>query len=160
MSIERTSGVEFDGSSVFMVIGTKAIRAVKASYGDSVEKGDVYEMGNQLLAAVTPGQYKPELAKVTFRNSVYRAEVLPRLPMLGSANSPTSVVIQYTCPGIGTDSDLWKPCWIVGTTISPESSNKGIEVELTFKVQQYFWGDTRTTKNAIAGSVAVGINRF
>jgi hypothetical protein len=159
MTIQRVTNTEFDGASTFIVIGTHTIPAIKASYSDKVEKGEVAEMGNQGIAAVTPGYYKPEMGKITFRNSVWRKLFLPLIPIMGSANSPTSIVVSYLNDGIGSDSDLWKPCWYVGSSLSPESSNKAIEVECEFKVLQYFWGDDRKIKNSVAGLV-LGLNRL
>ena len=158
--ITRTSGTEHDGSSIFLVIGTTAIRAIKASYGDKMEKSDVVEMGTQFISAVTAGTYKPDEAKITFRNSVWRSEFMPKLPFMGSSNSPITVVIQFTSPDAGSDSDLWKPCYYTGSSLSLDSSNKGVEVDVTFKVQQYYWTEARTTKNSIAGGLAIGQNRL
>jgi hypothetical protein len=158
--ITRTSGIEGDGSCVNWVVGTTTIRTLKASYGDMVEKGAVQEMATQFIGAVTPGTYKPEMMKITLRNSVWRAEFLPKLPFMGSANSPIVGIVQYTIPGVGIDSDMMSPCYYVGSSLSPDSSNKGIEVDLTFYVQQYYWTEARSTKNSIAGGMAIGQNRL
>lgn len=160
MSITRASGTEFSGSDVFATFGTTTIRCIKASYGDKMEKGDVQEMGTQFILAVTAGTYKPEEGKITMRNSVWRTEFLPLVPRMGGSNVPGSVVISYNNPDIGTDSDLWRPCYYVGSSISPDNSNKSVDVDLTFKVQQYYWGDQRTTKNAIAGGLHLGLSRL
>lgn len=158
MSITKTSGIEADGSCIFLVVGTHAIRTIKITYGDSMEKSPVLEMGSQFISAVTPGTYKPEAAKVTLRNSVWRAEFLPRLPIFGSANSPISAIVQTTIPGLGQDTDLWSPCYYVGSSLSPDNTNKSVDVDLTFYVQQYWWGDSRRTINSLAGAFAIGQN--
>lgn len=158
--ITRTSGTEGDGSCVFFTVGTTVIRTLKISYDDMVEKSPVQEMGTQAITAVTPGTYKPSLAKVTLRNSVWRAEFLPKLPFMGSANSPIVATVQFTIPDTGSDSDLWSPCYYVGSSISADASNKANEVDLTFFVLQYYWTEARLMKNSVAGALALGQNRL
>ncbi len=157
MSVTRVSGTEHDGSSLFATINKTNIPLIKVSYGDSVEKGDGQGMGTQAISAVTPGTYKPEMGKMTLRNSVYRALLMPRLPQIGGSNVPLSITISFINPDVGSDSDLWLPCYFVKSSLSPDNTNKGVEVEVEFKVQQYFWTDSRTTKNSIVGAFAIGI---
>lgn len=158
--ITRVSDTEHDGSSLFMTIGKTNVRLIKASYGDKVEKGDVQEMGTQAISAVTPGTYKPENMKVTMRNSVWRAVFMPRLPIQGASNTPLSIVISYINPDVGSDSDRAAPAFYVGSSISPDNTNKGVDVDVEFKVQQYYWTDKRTTKNSVVGAFAIGITLF
>ena len=147
----RVIGVEFDGSSAHITFGVHEIPFLKADYGDSLKPDPVRQTGSQAIAAYTPGQYEVKEAKITFRSSVFRALLLPRLPGGGFGNVRISLVVNVIHPEIGADSDLLQNARLMDVAAAIEASNKGLEVETTWQPDQIYWGSERKHINFLPG---------
>ncbi len=149
----RVIGVEYDGSSANLTFGVHLVPILKADYGDSLEPDPVIQTGSQAIAAYTPGSYKVKQAKITFRSSVFRTDILPRMPGSGFGNVRISLVVNFIHPEIGADSDLLQDARIMDIGAAIEASNKGLEVETTWQPIQILWGSARKRINFPPGGV-------
>lgn len=160
MAIRRVIGIEVDGSIVTTTFGRHEIPCLKASYGDTLETAFLVEMGSQKNAAQTPGTYKTEDATFTFRSTVFRARVMPLMPKFGGGNIIIPIVIGFSHPDIGSDSDLLSGARFTGWKAAYENSNKAAEIEIKATVLQVRWTSRRQTINALNGAVPVGASKF
>lgn len=158
--ITRVSDVELDGSTVTVTFGRHEIKALSASYGDSLETEVVRVMGSQQQNARTAGTYKTETVKIKFRASVFRAEVMPLFPVNGGGNARVPLTINFSHPDIGSDSDLLDGARCTNWTAACESSSKALEVETSWEILQVYWTSDRKTINAITGIVPSGPATF
>ena len=158
--ITRVSDVELDGSTVTVTFGRHEIRALSASYGDSLETEVIRQMGAQLQAARTAGTYKTETVKIKFRASVFRAEVMPLFPVNGGGNLTVPITVNFSHPDIGSDSDLIDGARCTNWTAACENSSKALEVETTWECLQVYWTSDRKTINATNGITPSGASQF
>ena len=86
-------------------------------------------MGSQRQIARTPGTYKIDDVKIKFRNSIFRAEFLPKMPKRGGGNIGIALTVSQFHPDLGKDSDLLSLCRCTNWATAIENSSKGIEVE-------------------------------
>lgn len=160
MAITRVSALETDGTLWTVTFGRHIIRVLKVEGDDALEPADLNEVGTQEVAAQTPGTYKPGNMKITVRNSIWRAVMLPLFPKRGFGNVLVPVTVGYSHPDLGSDSDLMTGCRLIKITKAVDNSNKPNEVALEWKVRQYWHGNDRKTLNAIGGAVATGSSKF
>lgn len=158
--IRRVVGIEPDGSVVTATFGRHQIRILSASYADGVDPADLMEMGTQTIAALTPGTYKRDDLKIKMRSTRFRADFLPLMPKNGGGNIIIPVVIGFTHPDIGSDSDLLAGARCTNWSAAMENSNKALEIELTWKFRQIYWTSARKTVNALNGATPVGASSF
>lgn len=158
--ITRTTDVELDGSTVTVTFGRHEIKALSASYGDSLETEVVRMMGSQQQNARTAGTYKTESVKIKFRASVFRAEVMPLFPTNGGGNSRVPITVNFSHPDIGSDSDLLDGARCTNWTAAAEASSKALEVETTWEILQVYWTSDRKTINSLNGIVPSGASAF
>lgn len=152
----RVIDVEVGAESFFFRWGKTDVPMCGCSYGDSLDKGDVFECGQQAVSAITPGTYKPEAAKLKLRRSVWTSLILPKLPKNGFGNFRFPVSVIGNHPEIGSFTDKLSPAYIVKISEAgiEGGSNKGDILELELKVQQYYWNGK--TLNAIKGVPGTG----
>lgn len=160
MAITRVAGLETDGTLWTATFGRHIIRIIKADYGDSIEPADLNEIGAQEVSAQTPGMYKPENLKITFRGLVFRGIVTPLLAKRGFGNTLIPITIGFEHPDLGSDSDLATGCRLVKITKAIDNSNKPNEITTEWKVRQYWHGGERKTINAFGSAVATGASKF
>lgn len=160
MAIRRVIGIEVDGSIVTTTFGRHEIQCLSASYGDGLETTFLTEMGSQRQSAQTPGTYKTEDGAFKFRSTVFRALVMPLFPRRGFGNVTIPIVVGFSHPDIGNDSDLLATARFVNLKQAWENSNKAAEVEVKVTYQQVFWTSRRCTINALKGAVPVGASKF
>jgi hypothetical protein len=158
--ITRVTDVELDGSTVTVTFGRHEIKALSASYGDTLETEVVRMMGSQLQHARTAGTYKTETVKIKFRASVFRAEVMPLFPVNGGGNVRVPITVNFSHPDIGSDSDLLDGARCTNWTSACEASSKALEVETSWEILQVYWTSERKTLNAINGIVPSGAASF
>jgi len=166
MGIFNPDGNEFDGSCNSVIIGSATIPALSASYADGLDKGDVVEMGSQEIEAVTQGIYKRDEPKIKFRSSIFRTMLMPMFPANGFGNVRWQIVVVKDHPDMGSDSDLLNSCYCTNVSAAIEASNKGDEVETTWKIGKggIAWTDERKTifrsKNVDVGGGLVSAVSF
>ncbi len=158
--IQRVVGTEFDGTSVTTTFGRHPIKATKAAYKDSLEVEKLSSMGSQGQDAMTAGTYKTDQVSLTFRSSVFRSQLMPLFPTNGGGNIPVQIVVSFSNPQIGSDSDLLENCRCVNWAAACEASNKGLEVETMWETLQIRWTSDRKTLNALNGAVPNGASTF
>lgn len=158
--IRRVTGTEFDGSSVTSTFGRHEIACQSASYADKLETEVGRSMGSQKQDFRTPGSYSTEDAKIKMRSTVFRAKMMPLFPKHGGGNVIMPIVIGFTHPDIGSDSDLLSGARCVNWSQAVENSNKAFEVELTWVLQQIFWTAQRKTINSLGLSLPAGTIGF
>lgn len=158
--ITRTVDVELDGTTVTATFGRHEIKALSASYGDSLETEVVRVMGSQQQSARTAGTYKTESVKIKFRASVFRAEVMPLFPTNGGGNVRVPIVVSFSHPDIGSDSDLLDGARCVNFAAACEASSKALEVETTWEILQVYWTSDRKTINSLNGVAPSGASSF
>lgn len=151
---------EFDANTFFFRWGKLDVPLAGASYGDSLDKGEVVECGQQAVSATTMGVYKPETAKLKMRRSVWTSIVLPKLPKSGFGNSRFAFTVIGNHPEIGNFEDKMSPAYI--TKVSEPGieggNNKADIVELELKVVQYYWDGK--TLNRVPGVPQIGALSF
>lgn len=160
MAIRVINGLEFDGTCYALTFRKSQIEVLKISYADGLETEAVKAMGSQRQIARTPGTYKIDDVKITFRSSVFRAEFLPRMPKHGGGNIGVALTVTMTHPDLGTDSDLLTQARCTNWSTAVENSSKAIEVETTWQPNQIFWGTARRTVNNLAAGTALGGGKF
>lgn len=160
MALRRAIGIEVDGSIVTTTFGRHEIPCLKASYGDGLEPSFLVEMGSQRSAAQTPGTYKQEDCSITMRSTVFRARFMPLMPKYGGGNIIIALVVGFSHPDIGTDSDLMTGARCTNWKAAYENSNKAAEIELKWTFLQLFWTSKRQTINALRGAVPTGASKF
>jgi len=161
MAITRVERVALDGTTVTVTFGKVPAACKKASYGDGLETDTLVNMGEQKIAARTLGTYKTEQLKITMDAAEFRANFGDALDASGFGNRKINgIVVTYGSPDLGFDSDMMKPCRFVSLTTSAENSNKAIEVEMTFDVDQVYWTNARKTINQPDMTKALGASKF
>lgn len=150
------TGAGFDGSTVTTTLGKTELKLIKASYGETLDKGVLSYMGSQTQDEITPGNYKTDDLKMTMSSVIFRGIFLPRLPTQGFGNVALPFVISRAHPSIGSDSDLLLGCYCKNLAAAIENSNKAEEVELAWQITQIKWTNARKTINALKGAVPVG----
>jgi hypothetical protein len=160
MAINRVTGTEFDGSCINITIAKTQIPFISISYGDNVSPEWIYQMGNQIAVAQSPGQYKPDEGKLKMRSSVARVMLFPNLPQFGAANARTQAVVNYIHPDVGSDSDLLVDFRVLGSSASLEASAKGTECELKCSYRLIKWTSKRICFGATVGGGATGTLRL
>lgn len=147
----RVIDVEYGAESFFCRMGKTDAPLVSCAYGDSIDKGDVNEIGRQSLSAVTLGTYKPDMAKLKMRRSVWTALIEPKLPANGFGNFRFALTVIGNHPEIGNFTDKMSPCFIVKVNEPgiEGGSNKPDILEIELKVLQYWWNGK--TINRIPG---------
>lgn len=160
MALRRVVGIEFDGSTVTSTFGRHEIEALKASYADGLETEVLRSMGSQRQDARTAGTYKTEDASISYRASVFRAKLMPLFPKTGGGNVVVPIIVGFTHPDIGSDSDLLSGARCVNWAAACENSAKALEVETKWVFLQLFWTSERKTINALKGAVPVGASSF
>lgn len=157
MAIRRVIGVELDGSTVTTTYGRREVPALKATYADMLETEVVRQMGSQRQDARTPGIYKTDTCTISYRASVFRASLMPLFPTNGAGNVVLPIVVGFTHPDIGSDSDLLNGARCVNWSQAVEASAKGLEVETKWELIQIFWTSQRKTINQISGPLGSAI---
>jgi hypothetical protein len=160
MAIRRVTSNEFDGSTVTTTFGKTEIRALKASYADNLETETIPEQGSQRQGARTPGIYKTEDVSISFRSSVFRAELLPLLPSRGAGLAKVAIVVSFFHPEIGSDSDMLAGARLVNLSAATEASAKALEVETKWVIDQIHWTSRRITINSLNGAIPIGTVRL
>ena len=160
MALRRASRVELDGSTVFTCFGKKLVRAVKATYGDMIETAPSTPMGMQGIRARTPGTYKIDQLKITFEFSVWRTEMFPYFPTIGATAARIPIVINFTHPEIGSDSDLMEAARLVGVSQPVQNDNKAMETETTWDIDQIRWTYKRILLNSPQGLLLPPVSGF
>lgn len=160
MAIRRVIGIEVDGSIVTTTFGRHEVPCLKTSYGDALETAFLVEMGSQRNAAQTPGTYKTEDATFTFRSTVWRARMMPLFPKYGGGDVIIPIVVGFTHPDMGSDSDLLQGARFTGWKAAYENSNKAAEIEVKATILQILWTSQRKTINALRGAIPVGASKF
>jgi hypothetical protein len=149
--IRRVDGIELDGSSVTFTYGKIVAEVADVDYSDDITTAVGTSLGYQSQRYRTAGLYKTGTLTVTFRASVYRADVLPKLGKNGYGNIPKSAIVSYKHPQLGTDSDLLTGARILGQASKVESGEKALMIPIKFEVMQIFWGEGRATLNYVPG---------
>lgn len=147
MRLRRIRGNELDGTTVTVTIGKYQFDALAVSYGDSLQPEKLRQMGSQEIDAMTPGTYETEEGKLRISASVWRGEVAPLLEQNGWGNTEHNVVVSFTHPQIGSDSDMLSRCRLISGTDSHEVGSKPLEHEIKLVYQQVYWTDDRKTIN-------------
>lgn len=160
MTMRHVDRIALDGTTVSLTFGRQEIKALKASYGDKIETAVLTEMGSQQIDYRTMGSYSTEEGKLTFEATTFRAIFAPLLQVDGFGNAPIPIVIGFTHPTLGDDSDLLMGARFVGLTQALENSNKALEVEVSIVYNQIFWTDNRLTINQLDLSVPLGVSGF
>lgn len=151
----RVIDVELGAESFLFRFGKTDVPLCGCSYGDALDKGDVFECGQQTVSATTLGTYKPDVAKLKMRRSVWTSLVLPKLPKNGFGNYRFPVTIIGNHPEIGAFNDKLSPAYIVKVSEAgiEGGSNKGDILELELKVIQIYWnGKTINQIKGVPGS--------
>ena len=154
--MQRMIGLEFDGSLVQVTIGRTTIPCMSAKYGDNLAPELLRFMGEQTIAAMTPGTYEVEDGELKLSASVIRGDLAPLLDQYGFGNRRLNVVVSRTHPDMGTDSDLLHDCRFIGLAAAVENTNKAEETPIKIKYRQIYWTDRRITINALDTSAPLG----
>ena len=149
--IRRVNRTAFDGTCISITLGRSQAKCLKISYGDKLEPQTLSNMGSQEIDAMTPGNYSTEDAKVTMEATEYRASILPYLTP-GYGNQLMPIVVGFSHPDVGDDSDLLDGARIIGNSAPAETGGKFHEVEFTIKFMQLAMGEKRVTINRLAGT--------
>lgn len=160
MTMRHVDRIALDGTTVSVTFGRVEIKALKASYGDKIETTTLTEMGSQKIDYRTRGTYSTEEGKLTFESSTFRAIFGPLLQIDGFGNERIPLVIGYTHPDLGDDSDLLFQAQFVGLAQALENSNKALETEVTIVYNQIYWTDQRKTINQLDPSILLGASQF
>lgn len=153
--IRRVINVEFDGGSGHVTFGRQEVPFIKANYADMLETEVVRTCGSQRQNARTAGTYKTDTCSITFRCSEFRAILLPLFPKNGFGNIRRPIVSNFDHPEIGSDSDLLDGARCVNLAQAIENSNKGLEVETKWELDQIYWGSDRRTINTLDGPLGL-----
>jgi hypothetical protein len=160
MALRRLGPIAFDGTTINIAIGRTIVPCLKASYGDKLETQTISNMGSQKIDARTPGTYSTEEVSLTFESTKFRELVAPRLQVDGFGNERLQLVVAFSHPDIGYDSDLLDNCRITNGATALENSNKAAEVELKLTTDQIYWTQQRKTINKRDLSRPLSATRF
>ena len=158
--IRRISGTEYDSSCNRLTIGKTEIDFLSISYSDNLEIERVWEHGQQVPVARTPGQYKPGDGKLKVRGTVGRKEILYELPRIGAGNVVLNAVVSFSHQDIGDDSDLIEGFSILGASADHSNDSKAQEMEFTFTYRRVLWTSKRVCFGSTVGPSAVGVSRL
>jgi hypothetical protein len=160
MSIQRVDRIAVDGTTVTITLGRHQIAALKASYGDKIERATITEMGSQQIDAETPGNYSTEPLTISFEYITFHAEVMPLLQKDGFGNEKIPIVVGVSHPDAGDDSDLLDQCRFLEQKDSVENTNAARIVETTWSTNQVYWGEERKTRNQLDLSQPLAASNF
>ncbi len=147
MTMRRVQHISLDGSTVAITIGRHEIPCISASYGDSLETETLTPMGSQSIEERTRGVYKTEAAKIKMSSLIFRSMLAPLLPKEGFGIQIFPIVVSYTHPDLGDDSDLLNESRFINTAIAVENSAKVLEVEFGIVFNQLYTTNKRITLN-------------
>lgn len=160
MAIRRVNRIALDGSTVTIAFGRYVIPVLKMSYGDKLETGTLSNMGEQSIAARTPGTYSTIDPKVSIEAVVFRAQLYPLLGKNGFGSDQFPMTVNYGHPALGSDSDLLDGVRIVAPAFDTENSNKAFEIEFGLVFDQLYLGSARKTLNIVNPTIAIGGSAF
>ena len=161
MSLQRVNRIALDGTTVSVTFGRRQIPCLEASYGDKLEPADITEMGKQEISASTPGSYSCDEVTIKMELATYSSQFAPLLQKDGFGNSRMPIVVTWSHPDLGTDSDLLDACRFVGATQgSVKNDNAAHVMELKFKTTQIYWTNERKTRNQRDLSQPLAASKF
>ncbi len=155
--VERTG---LDGTTTTIAFGRSQIPCLSATYGDKIEPENLSYMGSQQVDEQTEGPYSTVTAKIKMSAAVYRAKLMPLLQKNGFGSERLSVVIAFTHPVMGNDSDLLTGARFTGTDAATENSGKVQEVDFEMTFSQLYWGEERKTRNKLNTQIPLGASKF
>ena len=162
--IKRVVGIGLSGQNVSSTFGKIPVKLISASYADKLEVGTLSMMGAQEIDEVTQSTYALDEVTLKISSVEFRATLMPRMPKNGGGNIRIPIVINFSHPDLGSDSDLLDGCRIINWPAAMENSNSALEVELKAHCRQIFWTHQRKTINALRGpngiAVPVGAHGF
>lgn len=151
MPMKRVQGNGLDGSNVATTLGKTEIPLVEANYGDSIETETLTEMGAQEIDERSLGTYKTEDVSIKMSSTRFRSQFLPALAANGFGNKPFPMVISFSHPDLGDDSDLLEQCRIVNLAAATAAAASVLTVEVKLVCNQIRWGSARATINRKRG---------
>lgn len=160
MGIRRVVGASLDGSNVRVILGKTEVPALSASYADRLETADLSYMGRQQIDETTQGTYARDDGELKISSVIFRAEFMPRMPLRGGGNIRIPLIIAFSHPELGSDSDLLEACRIVNWAAAVQNSNASLETTLKLKYRQIFWTEQRKTINDLDGGIPRGASAF
>jgi hypothetical protein len=160
MAITRTNRVALDGTTVTVTFGRQIVRLLAQSYSDSLETESGSHMGSQAIDYRTPGIYKTEQVSLKVESAEFREFILPLFQFDGFGNEKFPIVVGYSHPDIGYDSDMLDLCRVVNMAQATENSAKAFETELKLTTDQIYWGEERKTINKRDLSTPLGPSQF
>ncbi len=160
MTMRRVNRIALDGTTVNITIGRHLIACISASYGDKLETETLTPMGFQTIEERTRGTYKTEDAKIKMSAVTFRAELAPLLPKEGYGVVPIPIVIGYSHPDLGSDSDLLARARFSGIAQAVENSAKVLEVEFGLIFDQLYLTDRRITLNVLNPNVPIPLSKL
>jgi hypothetical protein len=147
MTMKSVNRIAIDGTTVTATLGRLQLPLTKASYSDALETEELRRMGEQIIAAVTPGAYKPGEISLEMSSADFRSLLVPAMQTDGFGLEQIALVITETHPDLGTDSDLIDGFRFTNLSSAHEASATVEKVEIKGKCVQVYWGDERKTIN-------------
>ncbi len=160
MTIQRVDRIAADGTTVTTILGKHQIPALKASYGDKIEREVGSEMGSQQIDYETPGKYSTEVLALTFEYVRFHEDISPLLQTDGFGNERIPIVVAVSHPDLGSDSDLLDQCRFLSQKDSVDNTSGARVVETEWSTNQIYWGDERKTRNKLDLSQPLDISKF
>lgn len=154
--MKRVLNCELDGTVLHATIGRTIIPVLGANYGDNLNPEFLSFAGSQKIDAQTLGTYKTDQGSLKLAGSIFRAELLPRLPRRGFGNLFLPIVFSWVHPMMGNDSDLLHGCRLIMPKGSFDNTAKPQEIELGFSTTQIYWTEKRITVNLLDTTQPIG----
>lgn len=157
--IRRVSGLGLDGSTVSVTLGKIELPCISISYADKLEVGKLSMMGGQEIDEMTQGTYDTDEVSLKVSGKIYRSLLMPAMPKNGGGNVRIPIVVNFSHPDLGDDSDLLDACRLINWPASMDNTSTPHELDLKAVVQQIFWTHERKTINQLRG-VPIGAHKF
>ncbi len=160
MTMRRVKHIALDGTTVTLTMGRHEIACLSASYADKIETETLSHMGSQSIDERTSGAYKTEEAKIRMSATVFRSDLAPLFAQNGYGVEMIPIVIAYTHPDIGDDSDLLSEARFTGISAATEASAKALEVEFGIVFNQLYLTNRRVTINKLDPKQPLPASKF
>lgn len=158
--IRRVIGIGLSGKNVSSTWGKIEVPLISGQYGDKLEVGELSMMGGQQIDEVTEGTYSTEEVTLKVSQVTWRSIILPAMPKNGGGLIRIPIVIHFSHPDLGDDSDLLDGFRLLSWPTSADNSNSALEVELKGKPRQVLWTHERKTINQLRGLPPPGAHGF
>jgi len=130
-------------------MGRVSVEAIEISYGDKLDPAHLTNMGSHQIDTVSRGAYATEPGRLKIEAVRFRADIAPHVQRYGFGTERFPMVVSFSHPDLGEDSDLLENVAIIGLQSALKQGNEITVVELGLDYTQVRWTNDRRTINLL-----------